>query len=109
MIDNNEGAYADYYEGEPFDQLCRDLLSVNASRYQLQAEELLKRGHLEGELNGYKYEYKLERNDCLFTLVLSPSTEFKQYARTYLHWRKSKKKENIPLFFAQCEAMLLTD
>jgi hypothetical protein len=109
VSDNDEGAYGDYYEVESFDQLCRDLLSANSSRYQAQAEELLKYGHLEGELNGHKYAYKLERNDCLFTLVLSPSAEFKQYARTYLHWRKSKKKEYIPLFFAQCEATLLTD
>lgn len=109
MIDNDEGAYTDYYEVESFDQLCRDLLSANSSRYQAQAEELLKYGHLEGELNGYKYAYTLNRNHCLFTLIQPPGTEFKQYAGTYLHWRKSKKKEYISLFFAQCEATLLTD
>lgn len=109
MTLSEEGAYANYYEVDAFDQLCRDLLLANESRYQLQAEELLKRGQLEGELNGYRYRYELERNSCTFSVVLPPSSEFNNYAHTFLHWRKTKKREHIPLFFAQCEATLLTD
>lgn len=109
MHDEVYGAVGDYFESEAFDQLCRDLLAANASRYEIQAEQLLKEGRLEGELNGYKYSYTLKKNECSFSLEISPSLEMKRYVQTYLHWRKSKKKEYIPLFFAQCEATLLID
>jgi hypothetical protein len=94
---------------ESFDQLCRELLSVNLSRYQLQTQELLRKGRLEGELNGYKFAYILAKNECTFTIALPPKLEMQQQATTHLHWRKSKKLEYIPLFFAQCEAAILVD
>ncbi len=99
----------DDMDDEPVDKLARDLLNQNISRYQQQASELLEKGHLKGELNGYKYEYVLENNECSFMLIIPPSESMKQYARTYVHRKKSEKMEHIPLFFARCEATLLAD
>lgn len=96
-------------EDDSFDQLCRDLLANNFSRYQLQTQELLKKGRLEGELNGHKYSYTLKKNECSFNIAMPPKLEMQQFALTQLHWRKAKKLEHIPLFFAQCEAALLVD
>jgi hypothetical protein len=109
MSDQRLNPSNENYGDESFDQLCRDLLAANHSRYQLQTQELLKKGRLEGELNGYKFAYALEKNECTFTIALPPKLEMQQQATTHLHWRKSKKLEYIPLFFAQCEAAILVD
>ncbi len=109
MTDQHRNLSDESNGDESFDQLCRELLSVNLSRYQLQTQELLKKGRLEGELNGYKFAYTLANNECTFTIAVPPKLEMQQQATTHLHWRKSKKLEYIPLFFAQCEAAILVD
>jgi hypothetical protein len=109
-MSDQQGKFANEgYGDETFEQRCRDLLAANLSRYQLQTQELLKKGRLEGELNGYKFAYTLAKNECSFTIALPPKLEMQQQATTHLHWRKSKKLEYIPLFFAQCEAAILVD
>lgn len=100
---------SEFEEDESFDQLCRDLLAKNHSRYQEQTLELLAKGHLELNLNGFEYEYRLEKHDVSFRFAAVPETEFKEYARTYVYQGESQKLEYIPLFFAQCEATLLSD
>jgi hypothetical protein len=86
------GDYSNSVESEEddnsFDQLCRNLLAQNSSRYQEQTLELLAKGFLVGELNGYRFEYRIEK-------------------RMYLNWRKSRKIKYLPQFFAQCEASLI--
>ncbi len=109
MTDQHRNLSDESNGDESFDQLCRELLSVNLSRYQLQTQELLKKGRLEGELNGYKFAYILAKNECTFTIALPPKLEMQQQATTHLHWRKSKKLQYMPLFFAQCEAAILVD
>lgn len=99
----------EFVEDDSFDQLCRDLYAKNYSRYQEQTLELLSKRHLELNLNGIHYEYRIEKHDVSFRFAATPDAEIKEYARTYVHWRKSRKKENIPLFFAQCEATLIAD
>lgn len=99
----------DETDDEPVDQLARELLDENISRYQAQASELLEKGCLKGELNGYHYEYMLDKNECSFRLIIPPSESMKEYARTYVHRKKSQKMEYIPLFFARCEATLFVD
>lgn len=99
----------DETDDEPVEQLTRELLDENISRYQEQASELLEKGCLKGELNGYRYEYMLERHECSLRLIVPPSESMKEYARTYVHRKKSQKMEYIPLFFARCEATLFVD
>ena len=99
----------DDMDDEPVDQLARELLDQNISRYQAQATELLEKGCLKGELNGYRYEYILQKHECSFRLIIPPSESMKEYARTYVHRKKSQKMQYIPLFFARCEATLFVD
>lgn len=105
------GDYSNSVESEEYDnsfeQLCRNLLAQNSSRYQEQTLELLAKGFLVGELNGYRFEYRIEKSECSFKFAVPPELELKQHARTYLNWRKSRKIKYLPQFFAQCEASLI--
>ena len=85
-------------------QLIRDLGVKNRSRYEKQAELLLKGGELSITLNNALLLYTLEDGGCSFRVSRDGGIDFYKLGWTSLRRRKSKKVKTLIEEFEQSEA-----
>jgi hypothetical protein len=85
-----------------------ELAEKNASRYESQTNELLKKRVLSVEFNGAKIEFKLTPKGCSFNTNDSHSQQNK-YSWKRMGWGKSAKRRALPQYFAEAEASIIMD
>lgn len=86
-----------------------ELGSKNASRYKVQAQELVKTHKIEMEIGGFLIHYTLDRVGCSFKISKDSGQTYKDKYWVRTGWRKSDKLEYLPYFFAQCQTSVLFD
>lgn len=79
----------------------------NASRYELQTQELVKNRKIELEIKDFIVRYKLDRVGCSFQVSKDGGKTFREKTWVRTGWRKSGRLSYLPLFFAQCETNVL--
>jgi hypothetical protein len=79
----------------------------NASRYENQAKELVKKGSLQLELEGTPIRYQLNLTGCWFEIPDKVSQEFHKKTWNRFGFGKSAKLKALPGFFAHTEAGIL--
>ena len=84
-----------------------ELLTKNNSRYESQTFELLKSRELSLKIENVVVRYRLDRVGCSFHVSVDSGVNFSAQSWTRLGWRKSQKRQGLPLFFAKTEADLL--
>lgn len=88
-------------------QLICDLEVKDRSRYEKQAELLLKRGELSITLNGSLLLYTLENGGCSFRVSKDGGFDFNKLWWTSLKRRKHEKVETLIGKFANSEAQVI--
>lgn len=79
----------------------------NASRYEVQAQELIKTHKIEMRIEEFLIHYTLGRVGCSFKISKDGGRTYKENSWVRTGWRKSHKLEYLPHFFAQCETSVL--
>jgi len=88
--------------------LINELAKKNASRYESQTVELLKKRILKIEFHGANIEFKLTPQGCWFCTV-SPQGQQNTNSWIRMGWGKSAKRKALPHYFAQAEASVMID
>lgn len=83
-----------------------ELSEKNASRYEEQADQLLKNKTLHLSVNGIPVKYRLDRIGCWCEAADLENT-FQKRSWNRFGWGKSAKRRALPGFFAKTEADLL--
>lgn len=88
--------------------LINELSKKHASRYEVQADELLKKRVLKIDFNGAHIEYQLTPRGCSF---FTDDPGGKQGTNSWIQmgWGKSSKRRALPHYFAEAEASVLMD
>ena len=88
--------------------LINELAEMNASRYEVQTEELLKKRKLKIEFNGASIEFKLTPQGCWFC---TDDPRGQQITNSWIRmgWGRSAKRKALPYYFAQAEASTIID
>lgn len=81
-----------------------ELAKKNASRYEFQADELLKTHKLEFQVNEVYVRYALDHVGCWFSVSEDAGKTFRKKTWNRFGWRKSDKRKALPNFFAKTEA-----
>jgi hypothetical protein len=84
-----------------------ELARKNTSRYELQAQELVKNHELKLTVNKVCIQYTLKRVGCWFSVSEDAGVTFRKSAWNRFGWRKSEKLRHLPNFFAKTEADIL--
>jgi hypothetical protein len=88
--------------------LINELAKKNASRYEAQTDELLKRRVLKIEFNGATIEFKLTAQGCSFC-TNDPQSQQDTNSWIRMGWGKSAKRRALPYYFAKAEASVIID
>ena len=88
--------------------LIAELADKNASRYESQANELLRKRVLEVEFNGASIEFKLTPKGCSFN-TNDPHGQQNTNSWIRMGWGKSAKRRALSHYFAQAEASVIID
>lgn len=93
------------HDAQYFQLLC-ELLEINSSRYEMQAEEILKNGSIKVEFSGAVIQFKITPTGCSF---FTTDDNCPQTTDSWIRmgWGKSAKRNALPNYFAQAEASLL--
>lgn len=97
---------ADEWENAYF-TFMGELAKQNASRYKIQAQELIRNRELSLEVNAVRVKYKLDRVGCWFSIIENSDGSFRKNAWNRFGWGKAAKLRALPEFFAKTEAGLL--
>lgn len=99
---SDEGWDAQYFG------LMTELAEKNASRYEVQTDELLKKRVLKIEFSGANIEFKLTPQGCWF---YTDDPQGRQNTNSWIRmgWSKSAKRRALPHYFAQAEASIIMD
>jgi hypothetical protein len=79
----------------------------NASRYEAQAHELIKKRSIKLELQGITVRYRLNLTGCWFEIPTETNNEFHKKTWNRFGFGKSAKLKALPRFFAHTEAGML--
>jgi hypothetical protein len=79
----------------------------NASRYEAQARELIKKRTIKLELEGIPVRYRLNLTGCWFEIPGEVENEFHKKTWNRFGFGKAAKLKALPGFFAHTEAGLL--
>ena len=88
--------------------LINELVKKNASRYELQTGELLRKRVLRVEFDGANIEFKLTPKGCSFNTD-DPKNHQSTNSWVRMSWRRSAKKKALPYYFAKAEASVILD
>ena len=88
--------------------LMSELAVKHASRYEVQADELLKKRVLKIEFNGANIEFKLTPKGCCF-YTDDPQGQRSTNSWVRMGWGKSTKRRSLPNYFAEAEASIILD
>ena len=103
ILDDNEESLRDDAWDEKYFSLILDFLEKNASRYENQAETLLKNKTFEVSIEGVKIRYEITPIGChYFASENANGVAGSGWSR--MGWRKSSKLRALPEFFASSEA-----
>ena len=86
--------------------LISELAVKNASRYEVQTDELLKKRVLKIEFNGANIEFKLTPKGCWF-YTDDPQGQRSTNSWVRMGWGKSTKRRSLPNYFAEAEASII--
>ena len=86
--------------------LISELAVKNASRYEVQTDELLKKRVLKIEFNGANIEFKLTPKGCWF-YTDDPQGQRSTNSWVRMGWGKSTKRKSLPNYFAEAEASII--
>ena len=86
--------------------LISELAVKNASRYELQTDELLKKRVLKIEFKGANIEFKLTPKGCWF-YTDDPQSQRSTNSWVRMGWGKSTKRRSLPNYFAEAEASII--
>jgi len=103
--DDNESLRDDAWD-EKYFSLILDLSEKNSSRYESQAETLLKNKTFVISIEGVKITYEITPVGCRYYVSENPNGE-KWSGWTRMGWKKSTKRSRLPNFFASSEAGVL--
>jgi hypothetical protein len=104
--DDNEESLRDEAWDEKYFSLILDFLEKNASRYESQAETLLKNKTFEIYIEGVKVRYEITPIGCrYFASENANGVAGSGWSR--MGWKKSTKRSRLPNFFASSEAGVL--
>lgn len=104
--DDNEESLRDDAWDEKYFSLILDFLVKNASRYESQAETLLKNKTFEIYIEGVKVRYEITPIGCrYFASENANGVAGSGWSR--MGWTKSTKRSRLPNFFASSEAGVL--
>ena len=107
MNENDASLRDDEWDARYFG-LINELAEKNASRYEAQTDELLKKGLLNIEFNGAHIEFKLTPLGCCFGTD-NPHNQRITNSWIRMGWGKSVKRKALPHYFAQAEASVILD
>lgn len=99
---SDEGWDAQYFG------LMSELAEKNASRYEMQTNELLRKRVLKVECNGASIKFKLTPKGCSFD-TSDPQGQQSTNSWIRMGWGKSAKRRALPHYFAQAEASIIMD
>lgn len=88
--------------------LINELAEKNASRYESQTDELLKKRLLKIEFHGASVEFKLTPQGCWFCTD-DPQGQRNTNSWVRMGWGKSAKRRALPHYFAEAEASIIID
>jgi hypothetical protein len=88
--------------------LINEFAEKNASRYEVQADELLKKRVLKIEFSGANIEFKLTPQGCSFC-TNDPHSQRNTNSWIRMGWGKSAKRRALPYYFAEAEASVSMD
>ena len=86
--------------------LINELAENNASRYEVQTDELLKKRVLKIEFTGATIEFKLTPTGCWFCTD-DPQGQRNTNSWIRMGWGKSAKRRSLPYYFAEAEALII--
>lgn len=97
----------DEWETRYFD-LIDELSKKHASRYEIQADELLKMRALRIEFDGALIDFKLTLRGFAYR---TNDTKSQHNKNTWVRmgWRNSTKRKYLPFYFAEAEASVIMD
>ena len=104
--DENEESLRDDAWDEKYFLLILDFLEKNASRYESQAETLLKNKSLVIAVEGVEIRYEITPIGCSYFASENLNGEVWS-GWTRMGWKKSRKRKRLPDFFASSEAGVL--
>ena len=107
-MDDTEGTLRDDDWDSKYFALIHELALKNASRYEFQADQLLKKKVLRVETRDAVIEFNLTPLGCSFS---TSNNDHSRSASSWLRmgWRKSSKRRALPRYFACAEATWLID
>lgn len=88
--------------------LIIELSEKNASRYENQTNELLKKRVLKIEFKGESIEFKITPTGCSFRISDSHGQRITN-SWIRMGWGKSAKRRALPHYFAEAEASVIID
>ena len=106
LADDEEESLRDDAWDEKYFSLIFDLTEKNSSRYESQAETLLKNKTFEISIEGVKIRYEITPIGCrYFASENANGVAGSGWSR--MGWKKSTKRSRLPNFFASSEAGVL--
>ncbi len=107
-MSQDESSLSDKAGDEEFFGLILELEEKNASRYEKQAEDLLRNRTLEIKIAGRAVKYKIALAGC-WCLVAEPDNSYLRKSWSRFGYGKTSKRKALPHFFAATEASLLLE
>lgn len=87
-------------------KLILELEEKNASRYEMQTEQILRKGSLRVEFGGAEIKFKITPTGCEYS-ISDDTTPTTSRAWHRMGWGKSAKRRALPNYFAQAEASVI--
>ena len=103
--DDNESLRDDAWDEKYFSMIL-DLSAKNSSRYESQAETMLKNKTFEISVEGVEIRYEITPIGCRF-YASENVNGVAVSGWTRMGWKKSTKRSRLPEFFASSEAGVL--
>ena len=104
--DDEEESLRDDARNEKYFSLIFDLTEKNLSRYESQAETLLKNKTFVITFDGVEIRYEITPIGCSYFASENLNGEVWS-GWTRMGWKKSRKRKRLPDFFASSEAGVL--
>ena len=108
MPSDEEESLRDDAWDEKYFSLILDLSEKNSSRYESQAETLLRNKTFVNSVEGIEIRYEITSVGCRYYASENRNGEVWS-GWTRMGWRKSTKRNRLPFFFASTEAGVLLD
>jgi hypothetical protein len=106
IADDEEESLRDDARDEKYFSLILDLSEKNSSRYESQAETLLKNKTFVITFDGVEIRYEITPIGCSYYASENLNGEVWS-GWTRMGWKKSRKRKRLPFFFASTEAGVL--